>query len=174
MTKSDEDGVWTYDIHYKSYLNGFDCMNCTGSTRLIPNGDDLKITFWAWPTDPEANEQRMVGDVFRIPLPQSKVSTYFDEKPVLDFYPYFFSRVGDFVTLEVESTNEDIGTREMVVYMPPGESALNSPSKHLKTDFAAFPFVFPINEDLNLLQDRIMALVGPYFIVGTLPCLLNV
>jgi len=67
----------------------------------------------------------MVGDVFRIPLPQSRVSSFFDAKPDFDFYPYFFSQQGNFVTLEVESTNEDIGTRQMVVYLPPGVNFTN-------------------------------------------------
>ena len=120
MTKSEEDGVWTIDVHYKSDLYGFHCMNCSASSRKIPNGDDFKITFWAKTADSAANETRMVGDVFRIPLPQSRVSSYFQEKPQYDFYPYFFSKEGNFITINVDSTNDDIGSRQMVVYLPPG------------------------------------------------------
>jgi len=95
-------------------------MNCSASSREIPNGDDFKITFWAKTADPSGNETRMVGDVFRIPLPQSKVSTYFVEKLVFDFYPYFFSKEGNFVALDVVSPDESIGARQIVVYLPPG------------------------------------------------------
>jgi hypothetical protein len=121
MTKSEEEGVWTYDVHYKSDLYGFHCMNCSASAREIPNGDDFKVTFWAKTANSAADETRMVGDVFRIPLPQSKVSTYFEEKPVFDFYPYFFSKEGNFVTLDVVSPDESIGARQIVVYLPPGK-----------------------------------------------------
>jgi hypothetical protein len=62
----------------------------------------------------------MVGGVFTIPLPLSKVSAFFDEKPEFVFYPYFFGTEGDFTVLEAESPNESLGKREIVVYLPPG------------------------------------------------------
>jgi hypothetical protein len=65
-------------------------------------------------------ELAMIGDVFRISLPQSKVSNYFEQKPELVFYPYFFATEGDFETLQVKSDDEAIGTRQMVIYLPPG------------------------------------------------------
>ena len=63
----------------------------------------------------------MVGEVFWIPLLQSRVSSYFKEQPEFDFYPYFFSKEGNLVSLDVKSENEDIGTRLIVVYLPPGK-----------------------------------------------------
>jgi hypothetical protein len=62
----------------------------------------------------------MVGGFYRIPLPQSRVSSYFDAPPEAAFYPYFFSTKGTAEVLEVESSNESLGMRRMVVYLPPG------------------------------------------------------
>ena len=67
-----------------------------------------------------STEVAMVGDVFRISLPQSKVSNYFEDKPAVEFYPYFFATEGEFETLQVKSDDEAIGTRQIVVYLPPG------------------------------------------------------
>jgi hypothetical protein len=121
MTKEEED-VWTLDVIYQSDLHGFDSMD--DSVGFIPNGDDFKISFWGRSADSEVN---MVGDVFRIPLPVSEVSEYFETKPEFQFYPYFFSTEGNIVVFEIDSEVESIGTRKIVVYMPPGFSENTRP-----------------------------------------------
>ncbi len=127
MTKEEED-VWTLDVIYQSDLHGFDSMD--DSVGFIPNGDDFKISFWGRSADSEVN---MVGDVFRIPLPVSEVSEYFETKPEFQFYPYFFSTEGNIVILEIDSEVESIGTRKIVVYMPPGFSENTRPGNYYIT-----------------------------------------
>ena len=123
MTKDEEaEGVWTLDIIYQSDLHGFYSMD--ESTGFIPNGDDFKIAFSGISAE---SETKMVGDVFRIPLPVSEVSEYFETKPEFEFYPYFFSTEGDIVVMEIDSEVESIGTRKIVVYMPPGFSENTKP-----------------------------------------------
>jgi hypothetical protein len=121
MSKSgEEEGFWTFDINYKSDLHGFQCNNCSDPSQgLIPNGDNFKISFWIKSSESEI-ETKMVGGVFTIPLPLSKVSAFFEDKPEFVFYPYFFGTEGDFTVLEVESPNESLGKRQIVVYLPPG------------------------------------------------------
>ncbi len=60
--------------------------------------------------------------MFRIPLPVSKTSKYFEAaRPEFTFYPYFFTSKGDNAILEAESTNGAVGKRRIVVYTPPGK-----------------------------------------------------
>ena len=119
-SSSEEDGVWTFDVVYKSDLLGYRCMNCSDvDDGFVANGDDLKLGFWAEVDGSEA-EVAMVGASFRIPLPVSKVSPYFDQKPEFVFYPYFFKTGGNFETVEVQAEDESIGSRNMAVYLPPG------------------------------------------------------
>ena len=129
MTKDVDEITWTFEVNYKSDWKGFKSSdNSTPSEGFIPNGNDLKITFWAKSADLET-EVQMVGDVFRIPLPVSKVSSYFVEKSEFVFYPYFFMTEGDFVVMEVDSGVESIGTRDIVVYLPPGFKENTRPGK---------------------------------------------
>jgi hypothetical protein len=126
MTKDEEtDGVWTFDIVYQSDLHGFYSMD--ESKGFIPNGDDFKISFLGMSAD---SESKMVGEVFRIKLPVSQVSEYFETKPEFEFYPYFYSAEGNIVVMEVDSGVESIGTRKIVVYMPPGFGENTRPGLH--------------------------------------------
>ncbi len=126
MVKDEEtDGVWTFDIVYQSDLHGFYSMD--ESKGFIPNGDDFKISFKSMTADSETS---MIGDVFRIPLPVSQVSEFFETKPEFEFYPYFFSTQGETVVMEVDSSVESIGTRKIVVYMPPGFKENTRPGMH--------------------------------------------
>jgi hypothetical protein len=62
----------------------------------------------------------MVGAAFRIQLPISKVSDYFEDKPEFVFYPYFFTKEGSFVDLTVQAKDDTIGSRQILIYLPPG------------------------------------------------------
>jgi hypothetical protein len=123
MTKTGDHGVWTYTVFYRSDLRGYSCMSCPSpSESFLQNGDDLKVTFWAKAAGASTATQ-MIGGFYRIPLPVSKVSKYFQQKPEFNLYPYFFSTKGEAKVLEVESINENIGKRRIVVYYPPGEKS---------------------------------------------------
>ena len=120
MTFSSIEGVWTYNVFYRADLRGYHCQNCSlPNESFIANGDDLKIIFWAKTAD-LGTPIPMIGDVFRIPLPVSKVSTYFEKKPEFTFYPYFFGTSGAPVVMDLDSNNQVLGTRKIVVYLPPG------------------------------------------------------
>ena len=141
MMEKTKDGVWTFTVYYKSDLRGYSCMNCSSPAEsFIPNGDDLRITFWA-KTGGAVIAVQMIGGFFRIPLPVSKVSKYFAQKPEFNFYPYFFSAKGDSTILEVESINDSIGKRRIVVYFPPGEKFVN------------YNNLYQINRRCNLVEN---------------------
>ena len=99
-------------------------MNCSQPDEgFVDNNDDLVIRFWASPEDEgQKTEVPMIGSNFRIPLPVSKVSPYFDEKPEFVFYPHFYKTEGNFEVLKVEAADILIGNRSIVVYVPPGNS----------------------------------------------------
>ena len=79
----------------------------------------FRFTFYCQ-TEESSEEIAMVGSFYRLPLPLSKVSSHFKQKPTFTFYPYFFNAKGQHISLEVESENSEIGTRKMIVFMPPG------------------------------------------------------
>ena len=101
-----------------SDIDGFHCSNCTSEGR-VRNGDDLKVIFFIKLKN--SDEVQMMSEFFRIPMPQSRVSSYFASKPVHTFHPYFFSKKGTVEVLEVTSPDEKIGTRRITLYLPPGK-----------------------------------------------------
>ena len=100
-------------------------MNCSQPDEgFVDNSDDLVIRFWANPeVEGLETEVPMIGSSYRIPLPVSKVSPYFEEKPEFVFYPHFFKSEGIFEVLEVEADDALIGNRSIVVYVPPGKGS---------------------------------------------------
>jgi len=97
---------------------GFKCLNCTNqSESFISHGDKFKLKFYA---SLNGEEFPSKGPTFDIPLPISKVSSHFEEKPSKTFYPYFFTSKGQIFSINVDSKNENLGTRNVAVYVPPG------------------------------------------------------
>jgi len=88
------------------------------SESFIPYGDKLKIKFY---TNMNGTEFASLGASYDIRLPVSKVSSYYQKKPVFTFNPYFFTKEGVTFSLDIDSGHEILGTRNVVAYVPPSQ-----------------------------------------------------
>ena len=102
--------TWQIQVDYRSSIDGFQCQTCLDQT-FLENGklqyrvlvDDL--------TD-------MLGANFAVTLPLSKSSQYFDTKPEVIVYPWFYSKSGSSDIIELESPQIG-GNRSISVIFPP-------------------------------------------------------
>jgi len=171
--RSDDDGVWTFDVHYIATINGYECFNCRrrSPTNLVA-GESVR--FSVYHVDAEGKETVMQGREYAIKMPVSlSVASplTMGSRPIFTFYPYFFSQGGTFTShyetpiyalyvgalseLKLTSKLSDfVGERTNVVYAPPGFLENPKPEYHLNYFLDTGSFI-STGEETKAFLDRV-------------------
>ncbi|XP_053379134.1 uncharacterized protein LOC123527158 [Mercenaria mercenaria] len=102
--------TWQINIHYQSSLDGFQCQSCQDKSFLEHDQFQYRILL--------DDNQDMLGANFAVNLPLAKSSSYFNLKPEITVFPWFYSKSGTYENITLESPQIG-GNRTISIYFPP-------------------------------------------------------
>ncbi|XP_052082610.1 uncharacterized protein LOC127720180 [Mytilus californianus] len=101
--------TWEINLKFTSSDDGFRCKDCSNDITITKKLE-YRILI--------ADRTNMIGGNFIVDLPVSMSSSYFDEKPLFEVFPWFYSKAGRTSNFTINSS--EIGKeRQIYLYLPP-------------------------------------------------------